>query len=86
MTPDELDTLIAGNVRAQRARLKLRQEDLADELGWARQSVTYLETGRRRVSISDAVVLCRALQIDLQQLLAGAELEDMQTLGLDRRG
>lgn len=85
VTPEELDTLIAGNVRAQRARLKLRQEDLADEIGWQRQSITYLETGRRRLSIPDAIVLCRGLQIDLRQLLAGADLDDLQALGLDRR-
>lgn len=86
VTPEELDIVIAGNVRAQRARLQLRQEDLADDLGWSRQSVTYLETGKRRVSLADAIVLCRGLQIDLRQLLAGAELEDLQILGIDRRG
>lgn len=85
VTPEELDTVIAGNVRAQRARLQLRQEDLADELGWVRQSVTYLETGKRRVSIADAIVLCRGLQFDLHQLLAGADPEDLSALGIDRR-
>jgi transcriptional regulator with XRE-family HTH domain len=86
VTPEELDTLIAGNVRARRAQLRLRQEDLADEIGWTRQSVTYLETGKRRLSIPDAIMLCRGLQIDLRQLLAGADHDDLKILGLDRRG
>jgi hypothetical protein len=33
--PEELDTLIAANVRAVHARLWLRQEDLADDMGWS---------------------------------------------------
>ena len=33
--PEELDALIAGNVRAVHARLRLRQEDLADDMGWS---------------------------------------------------
>lgn len=86
VTPEELDTLIAGNVRAHRARLQLRQEDLADEIGWARQSITYLETGKRRISIADAIVLCRGLQIGLHQLLDGADRDDLAALQIDRRG
>lgn len=86
VTPEELDKVIAGNVRAHRARLQLRQEDLADEIGWARQSVTYLETGKRRLTIADAIVLCRGLQIGLHQLLDGADVEDLAALQIDRRG
>jgi hypothetical protein len=33
--PEELDALIAGNVRAVHARLRLREEDLADDMGWS---------------------------------------------------
>lgn len=86
VTPEELDTLIAGNVRAARAKLRLRQEDLADEIGWNRPAITYLETGKRRVTLSDAIALCAALQIDLRQLLAGVDTEALQALGIDRRG
>lgn len=85
MEQEELDALVAGNVRAARARLKLRQEDLADELGWSRPVVGALENGNRRVTLADAVALCRALKIDLRQLLAGVPPETLQALGIDRR-
>lgn len=83
--PDELDALIAGNVRAARARLKLRQEDLADDIGWSRPVVSSVESGSRRITLADAVALCKALQIDLRQLLAGVDAETLQDLGIDRR-
>lgn len=85
MTPDELDSLVAGNVRAARARLQLRQEDLADELGWDRATISRIEAGRRRIQLSDAIALCRGLRIDLRQLLAGADPDDLAELGIDRR-
>jgi transcriptional regulator with XRE-family HTH domain len=81
---EELDALVAGNVRAARARLKLRQEDLADELGWSRPVVGTLENGNRRVTLADAVALCRALQISLPDLLAGAPTDVFESLGIDR--
>ena len=83
--PDELDDLVAGNVRAARARLKLRQEDLADEIGWTRPTITAIEAGRRRITLADAVALCGALKLDLRQLLDGVDPEVLQTLGIDRR-
>lgn len=83
--PEEIDALIAGNVRAARARLKLRQEDLADDIGWSRPTVSSVEAGSRRITVADAVALCRALQIDMRQLLAGVELDTLQVLGLERR-
>jgi transcriptional regulator with XRE-family HTH domain len=86
VTPEELDDLIAGNVRAARARLKLRQEDLADEIGWDRAIITRIEAGRRRLVLADIIALCGALQIDLRQLLAGVDVETLQKLGIDRRG
>lgn len=85
MKPEEMDAVVAGNVRAQRARLQLRQEDLADEMGWSRPVVSAIEAGSRRVTLADAVALCRVLEIDLRQLLAGVEAEVLQTLGIDRR-
>ncbi len=86
MTPDELDALIAGNVRAARARLKLRQQDIADDLGWPRLTYGSIELGRKRVTLADAIALCGALQIDLQQLIAGADPSALEKLGIDRRG
>lgn len=83
VTPEEIDTLIASNVRALRARRRERQEDLAGELGWSRPTVGALEAGTRRVTVADAVALCLALSVDLRELLRGADQETLQALGLD---
>ena len=80
--PEELDALIAGNVRAARARLRLRQEDLADDMGWSRPTVSSVEAGSRRVTVADAVALCTALEITLRDLLQGAPPEVIQALGI----
>jgi transcriptional regulator with XRE-family HTH domain len=82
--PDDLDALIASNVRAHRARLRITQEDLADELGWSRPPVSYLEAGTRRVTLIDAVALCKALRIDLRELLRGASADVLDALGIDQ--
>lgn len=85
MKPDELDDLVAANVRAMRSRLKLRQIDLADDMGMAASTVSALESGTRRITLADAVALCEALNMDLRQLLAGVDPEVLATLGIDRR-
>jgi transcriptional regulator with XRE-family HTH domain len=69
-------------VRAARARLRLRQEDLADEMGSSRPAVSSVEAGTRRITIADTVALCRALKIDLRELLQGADPDDLWSLGL----
>ena len=83
--PDSIDALIAGNVRAIRARRQERQADLAADLGWSPPVVGDLENGRRRVTMSDMVKLCRALEVSLHELLHGISEDDLRVLGLDRR-
>jgi transcriptional regulator with XRE-family HTH domain len=83
MTPEEIDQLVAENVRAARARRRLRQEDLADEMGWSRPTVSALEAGTRRVTVADAAALCIALGIDLRELLRGADEDVVWALGLE---
>jgi transcriptional regulator with XRE-family HTH domain len=82
VAPDEIDAVIAANVRAIRARRRERQEDLADELGWVRQTVSALEAGSRRVTVADAIALCKVLEVDLRELLRGLDQEDWGALGL----
>ena len=77
--------MVAANVRAARARLKLRQIDLADDMGWAASTVSSVEAGTRRITLADAAALCGALKIDLRQLLAGVDQETLNNLGIDRR-
>lgn len=78
----EVDAVIAGNVRATRARLQMQQQELADKLGWARPTVSALEAGTRRVTVADASLLCVALGIDLRELLRGVEGDVLRSFGL----
>lgn len=77
-----IDALIAGNVRAARARAGLQQQDLADRLRWSRPTVSDLERGKRRVTVDDAAKICAALEIDLAELLRGVDDEVFRALGL----
>ena len=83
MAPEEIDAAIAANVRALRARRRERQEDLAIDLGWVRQSVSALEAGTRRVTVADAIALCQALDVGLRELLSGVDEESFRALRLE---
>jgi DNA-binding Xre family transcriptional regulator len=77
-----LGEVIASNVRAERARRRWRQDDLAERLGWSRQVLSFLESGRRNVLADDLPRLCEALEVDLAELTRGADPEDLRRLGL----
>ena len=78
----DLGHVVASNVRAERARRRWRQSDLADALGWDVGTVGHLETGRRDVRAADLPQLCRALGITLDRLLQDADPDDVAALGL----
>ena len=79
---DQLSRIVARNVRARRAALRLRQVDVAERAGMARSVLSVLEGERRRVTLDDALALCRGLGVTLPMLLEGAEADDLETLGL----
>lgn len=67
--------ILAGNVAAQRARLRLRQGDLAARmraLGWHWwvQTISELEQGRRTIRADEILGLALALQTTVPALLA----------------
>ena len=51
---------------------------------WDRQSVSALEAGTRRVTVADAIGLCKALEVDLHELLRGLDADDLRALGFGR--
>ena len=79
----DLGAVVANNVRAERARRKWRQEDLADRLGWSRGSIGHLESGRRRPAVADLPQLCRVFDIPMAALFVGADPDDLEALGLN---
>ena len=81
---DGLSQVAAANARAVRAKLRLRQLDVAKRAGIQASTLSLIEGERRRVTLDDALALCRGLDIGLSDLLAGAEQADLHTLRLDR--
>lgn len=77
-----LGDVLASNVRAQRARRRWRQSDLASRTGWSKDTISDIETGRRRVGVEDIPILCRALEVTLPKLLEGADSDDLVAIGL----
>lgn len=76
------EAYLARGVAARRTWLQLDQAELAERLGWARQTVSDLERGRRRLYAADLPLLCRALECDLAELARGAGDDDLRALGL----
>lgn len=79
---DGLSRVVARNARKTRAVLRLRQIDVATRAGMARSVLSVLEGERRRVTLDDALALCRGLDLTLAELLDGASRRDLDTLGL----
>ena len=83
--PDQSPTLgdvVAAAVRAERARLRMTQDQLARRLGWSTSTLSALESGQRRPAVDDLPALCEALGVPLSELLRRATVEDLRRLGL----
>jgi len=81
-----LGDVVAAAVRAERARKRMSQRDLAAQLGWHPNTLADLEAGRRRPAVEDLPRLCRALGVDLLTLFFRADAEDLSAMGLNRPG
>lgn len=71
----DLRAVTGPNVRAERVRRGLRQEDLATRLGMARATLADLERGERRLYLDEALVVCDVLGLRLVDLVAGQQTE-----------
>lgn len=54
---------------ASRRDLDVSQKELAEKLGWTRNQIANIETGRRAVQLTDFVLIAKALNIDPLALL-----------------
>jgi len=78
----DLASVVAANVRAERARHQWRQRDLAERLGVTQSTVSAIESGQREVGVGQLPALCRALKVPFSVLLTGADKRDLDALGL----
>lgn len=65
---------LAGEVRARRAELRLRQEELADLAGVSERFVYALENGKQTVQLDKVLAVLNALGLHLE-LHRGADSE-----------
>jgi ribosome-binding protein aMBF1 (putative translation factor) len=56
-------------IRATREDFDMSQETLAVRLGWTRNMVANLESGRRTLTFADFVVITKAFNIEPEKLL-----------------
>jgi transcriptional regulator with XRE-family HTH domain len=77
-----LSALVARNIRAERSRAGMTQDELAGALGLTRSAVSLWERGQREPGLDYLVPICRTLGIDLADLFRGASAGDLRTLGL----
>lgn len=66
---ERIDRAIRVVLQASREGLDVSQQALAEKLGWSRNMVTNLETGRRVVQLTDFLMIAKALNIDPIALL-----------------
>lgn len=78
-----LGVVVARAIVAERKRRGLSQRELADRLGWSRQTVTTIEAGDRSVKVEELPAVCRALGVTLGELARDASEGDRDALGLD---
>lgn len=72
----------ARNMRAERARRRWTQQELADRLGWSQAKVSAVEVGQRTITLDALIELCRVFEVPLAKLLEGADQADLHVLGL----
>ena len=66
----------AGRLRGLRERAVMSQEELAERSGVARDTISKLETGRRRAYPSTIRKLAAGLEIEPRLLMGGVEYLD----------
>ena len=67
--PERLRRRLGTVLSASRRGLEVSQTELGAKLGWSRNQITNIETGRRTVSLADFLMIAKALNIDPIALL-----------------
>jgi DNA-binding XRE family transcriptional regulator len=64
-----LERVIRIVLSASREGLDVSQRELAEKLGWSRNQIANIETGRRAIRLTDFLIIAKALNIDPLALL-----------------
>lgn len=68
MQNDDINIQIGNNLRAERSRLGLSQEELAERAGLQRQHISKIENGIIDIRVSTLIPLLKALNLKFEQL------------------
>ena len=60
---NEARQIIAGFLKTRRVELKLSQQDLADKVGMARETINRMEAGRFWLGMKQYLQICEALNL-----------------------
>ena len=74
---DELETLVRMRLRAQRILRGMSQEELGKRVGVSLQQISKLELGTNRWIVSGLVHACKALDLDISEVV-GTGVEPLQ--------
>jgi transcriptional regulator with XRE-family HTH domain len=77
-----LNAALLKAIRAERARAGLTQSELAERLGWHRNTIAKIEAGDRQLAAHELVDVCQVLQVPLTTLLVQADPRDREILGI----
>ena len=64
----------SARLSSMRKLRKMTQQQLADVVGLPRPSLGMIEVGKRSVTLSEAVALCEALDVDLAAMISAEPL------------
>ena len=75
----KLYAIIGRQIKLQRSRLGITQQDLADSISMSRTSITNIEAGEQKVPLHTIYQLCLYLDLDVSELLPEiSEVENKQ--------
>lgn len=68
---DKRIDILAGNIRAERSRKKMTQDELGSKINLSTRSLSSIENGWQKPSVLVVYDIAKALDIDINELLKG---------------
>lgn len=69
----DVNLAVAAELRAQRARVRISFDDLAKITGLSKTTVLHYLNGKRSIPLPALALLCRALDIEMQDVFVLAQ-------------
>lgn len=63
--------ILGLNIRAERIRKELSQEQLAELVDMSLSSIGFIERGQQNISALNLIAIAKALNIDINELIKG---------------